>query len=344
MARNSLDALMALLIPEVKRIFLRTMQDIVDDAILKDIIKAVESNNPEKAFKALGFTPQALYPIIEAIDDAFKRSGYSVSDNFPSKLIAPDGSKFTFHFDMRNESVENYLEYHSSSLVTRLTEEARLNVRSMLQRGIAAGNNPRTTALNIVGRIDPVTKKRVGGTIGLTTTQELWSANTRRNLEDLDKKYFTRELRDKRFDSIVKKAIAEKKPLSEDDISRIVTAYNNKALKYRADVIARTETIQAMNRSEWEAHKQVLETGAIEENDIKRHWDSAGDSRVRWSHKAMDRKYEKTGVGINEPFISPSGAKMMYPGDSSLSAEGDETIMCRCRVRTKVDWFANLKG
>lgn len=341
-SRTTVDALMALMIPEIREMFLETIQGIVDDAILQDIISAIESDNPEAAFKAIGFTQAALYPIIEKIDEAFKRSGYATADSFPTYLNAPDGTKFVFRFDMRNPNVEQYLREHSSALVTRLTEEARDNVRTTLERGAIAGNNPRTTALDIVGRVDPVTKKRVGGIIGLTVNQEMWSSNTKRDLQNLDKKYFTRTLRDKRFDSLVKKAIESGKPLSDDTISKIVTSYNNRALKYRADVVSRTETLHAAQAAEWQAHKQLIETGAVKENDVKRHWDSSGDSRVRWSHSNMDKKYQKKGVGVDEPFISPSGARMMYPGDASLGASGNETIMCRCRVRIKVNWFGNL--
>jgi hypothetical protein len=51
---------------------------------------------------------------------------------------------------------------------------------------------------------------------------------------------------------------------------------------------------------------------------------------------------EGQAVGLDEPFISPTGAKMMHPGDTSLGAGGDEVIMCRCRARLKVDWLTDL--
>lgn len=342
MPKNTIDNLIALMTPEIRDIFIATIQDIVDSAILKDIVEAIEAGDAEAAFRAAGFSSQALFPIVQAIDNAFQRGGYATVDGFPTYLESPLGGRFVFRFDMRNPRVEQYLKERSSALVTRLTDEARDNVKVTLERGMIAGDNPRTTALNIVGRIDPVTKKRIGGIIGLTVNQENWSAGAKRDLQQLSKKYFTRELRDKRFDSIVKKAIFENKPLSEETVSKLITSYNNRLLKYRADSIARTETIQAMNRSDWEAHKQLIDSGSLPASALTRHWDSAGDGRVRWSHNAMDKKYEKKGVGVDEPFISPSGAKMMHPGDTSLGASGSETIMCRCRVRTKVDWLAKL--
>lgn len=340
---KQLDSLEALKIPEVREIFLETMQGIVDDAILSEIIKAVEKNDVDAVMRAIGFNQAKLNPIIDAIEDAYKKAGVTIGASYPT-LIMPDLSKLVFVFDVRNVRAEQYLREKSSSLITLLTDEARENVRITLEKGLIQGNNPKSTALDIVGRVDPVTKKRIGGIIGLTNTQEVWQSNTRKSLENLDKKYFNKTLRDKRFDSIVKKAIKENKPLPKDTIDKIVTSYKNKALKYRADVISRTEVIQAINAADWESHKQLIETGSkITENDVKRFWDSSNDQRVRWSHARMDIKYEKNGIGINEPFESPTGARMMFPGDSSLGADGNETIQCRCRVKIKVDWSAMLE-
>jgi hypothetical protein len=166
----------------------------------------------------------------------------------------------------------------------------------------------------------------------------------RAELSDLDSNYFTRELRDKRFDSIVKKAIDSETPLSDDTISKIITSYNNRLLKFRADTVARTETIQAMNAADWEAHKQLVETGVVGASAVERLWDGVGDNRERWSHQQMDAKYgtQGKGVGLNEPFVLPSGHKLMFPGDTSMGADGAETIGCRCRVKAKVNWFAGL--
>ncbi|WP_230079793.1 hypothetical protein, partial [Alteripontixanthobacter maritimus] len=50
-------------------------------------------------------------------------------------------------------------------------------------------------------------------------------ANARQELEELNGEYFTRKLRDKRFDGIVRKAIATGKPLSVADVERIAGRY-----------------------------------------------------------------------------------------------------------------------
>lgn len=337
--RQTLDYLIDLFTPEIRDAFLASMQGVVDDAIIEDMLIAIQNGDPAAAFQALGFTPASMAPLMKTIDRAFERGGVLTGEQFPQYLNTPSG-RAVFRFDVRNSRAEGWLRDHSSQLVTRLTDEARGNLRSVLERGMIDGRNPRTIVKDIVGTYDPQTKQRVGGIVGLTATQERWVANTRRDLQNLDPNYFTRELRDKRFDSVVRRAIDDGRPLPASTIEKLVTAYKSGALRYRGETIARTEAIQSLNRSEWEAYQQAADMGAVRRSDIQRHWDSAGDSRVRWSHKAMDSKYQATGVGLEEPFVSPSGARMMFPGDTSLGAPADEVVNCRCRVRIKVDFLA----
>jgi hypothetical protein len=337
--KQTLDYLIDLFTPELRNAFLAAIQGIVDDAIISDMIEAIQNGDPVKAFQALGFNEAAMRPLTAAIEAAFERGGVLTGENFPKYLNTPSG-RAIFRFDIRNARAEAWLRDHSAGLVTRLTNEARENVQVVMQRGMIDGRNPRSVALDIVGRIDPSTKMRTGGVVGLTTQQESWVANTRRDLNNLDERYFTRELRDKRFDRIVARSIADGRKLPAETIDKIVTAYKNNALRYRGENIARTEAIQSLNRSEWEAHMQAVDIGALNRRDVRRHWDAAMDGRTRWSHAAMDRTYQDNGVGLDEPFVSPSGARLMFPGDTSLGAPAEEVVNCRCRVRLKVDFLA----
>lgn len=345
--RQTLDYLIDLFAPEIRDAFLASIQGIVDDAIIEDMITAIENGDPVAAFQALGFTPAAMRPITSIIERAFERGGVLTGQNFPEYMNTPSG-RTVFRFDVRNSRAEAWLRDHSSGLVTRLTDEARANVQTVLQRGMIDGRNPRNVALDLIGRVTKVVNPetgiaenhRTGGIIGLTTGQERWVDNTRRDLINLDKSYFNRDLRNKSYDAVVQRAIDEGRQLPASTIDKITNAYKNNALRYRGESVGRTEAIQSLNRSEWEATMQAVDIGALRRQDVTRHWDSAGDSRVRWSHKAMDAKYQATGVGIDEPFVSPSGAQMMHPGDTSLGANAAEVVMCRCRVRMKVDFLA----
>lgn len=343
MAYSSLEQIILLSIPEVQKIFLKVMQDIADSAAINEMIAAIESNDPERLFKATGFSSAALNPILDTIEKIYLDGAETTASTFPKRIRTPTGM-LMFRFDMRNPRVEEDLRQTSSALITRLTDEARDNVREILQQGMIAGKNPRRTALDIVGRIDPVTKKRMGGVIGLTNNQTRWVENTDRYLRSLDPKYLNLKLRDKRFDSIVKKAITSGKELSDTDVERIVTAFKNRALRFRAETIARTETIQSLNRGEYMAAMEVIREGGLSNEAIRKYWDDIGDGRTRHSHRVMGEKYSKDkGIPVDQPFEFPNGMKMMYPGDSSLGATVGEIANCRCALRMKVDFLMGVE-
>lgn len=335
--RQILDALIDQFAPEIRAAFEAAIADIVDNVTLNDVIKAIEDGDIERAFQTLGYSPAAMRPISAAIESAFERGGVATGDTFPKRLNTPNG-KAVFRFDVRNSRAEAWLRDKSSTLISRIGDETRANVRTIVTRGMQAGTNPRNVALDIIGRIDRATGKRVGGIVGLTPNQEFWVASARNKLEHLDAGYFKLSLRDKRFDSTVQAAINDGKPLPSDTIDKLITRYKDNALKYRGETIARTEAMQSLNASEYEAIRQAIDMGAINQSNVQRIWDSAGDKRVRDTHRHLDGQ----SVGFDEPFVSESGARLLYPGDTSLGADAAEIINCRCRARLKVDWLADL--
>jgi len=333
--RPTLEALLKLLTAEMQSAFLMAIQGVVDQVILAEVIDAIVVGDAERAFELLGFNPGALRPITNAIERMYEQSGDWTADGYPRQPGYP-----YFRFDVKNPTAEKWMKDKSSELISRLTDEARTNVRTTLQDAIQRGRNPRNTALDIVGKVNRQTGKREGGTIGLTVNQENWVRSLRTNLEQLNPNYFTKELRDKRFDPAVKKAIDSNTPLAADVVDKLVDRYRSNALKYRGEMIARTESIHAFNAAELESARQVVATGAVRDKDVKREWDSAGDRKVRPAHKVMDGQQ----VGLDEPFRSPDGAFLMYPGDTTLGAPASDVINCRCRVKTVIDWIGAAVG
>lgn len=339
----NLDKLEALKIPEIQKIFLEVMQNIVDRSMLNEMIQAIKTNDINRLFRATSFTPAALEPLVAAIEQMYKDGAETTVSSWPKKIITPSGPAI-FRFDMRNPAVEYDLRSNSSAMITRLTDEARENVRMTLERGMIAGENPRTTALNIVGRYDPTSGKRIGGVIGLTNPQAAAVDNVERYLQARDPRYLKMKLRDKRFDHIFTAALRDDKPLKADTVSRMVTRYKDGALKYRADTIARTETVQSINRAEAAANKQIVDDGLVERDSVTKEWDDVGDKKVRTTHRQLARKYGKEkGIPMDEPFVTNGGDKLMFPGDNSLAAPAREIINCRCRVRYRIDWFAGVE-
>jgi len=324
--------------PTIAEAFRSAIQGVKDTVLITDLVGALEAGDPIRALRVLGFNDAAMRPLTAAIEQAFENGGITAASAFP-RLTDGLGTRAVFRFDVRNSRAEAWLRDRSSRLVSRINEQTLENIRNTLNDGMRLGTNPRETALNIVGRLDPATGQRAGGIIGLTPMQERWISSARAELADPEtaSNWFTRKRRDKRFDSIVRKSIEDNVPLDTVTINKLTTRYSDSMLKLRGDTIARTESIAALNQSAQESLQQAVDNGSIDKSAVKRIWDSAGDDgRTRESHLIMDGQ----AVGLNEPFTAPDGSRMMYPGDTSLGASAEETINCRCRVRLSVDWLA----
>jgi hypothetical protein len=329
--------------PLIRAAFLAAIQDVKSTAVLTAIIEAIEAGDLQRAFRSLGFSEAAMRPLTLEIERAFEAGGMMVADSIPGNV---DGnvsvSRAVFRFDVRNSRAEAWLRDHSSTLVTRITTEQMEAVRTSIQSGMTAGTNPRTIALDLVGRIDPTTQRRVGGIVGLSAPQERYVANARRELSDptTASKWFSRDRRDARFDSIVQRSITTGEPLDAATIQRLTGKYADSLLQLRGETIARTEALQSLNQSQDEAFRQAIDQGVVNKSAVKRVWDSTGnDGRTRDTHLEMEGQT----VGLDEPFTTPGGDKLMFPGDWSLGAPPEEIINCRCRVRMDVDFLAGVK-
>lgn len=336
--QQKLAALIASMTADVRDTFLAAISAVTDSVLVSELTEAIEAGQYDKVFALLNIAAPVFRPFTRALETAFESFAAWKGATFPKRVQTPAGSMM-FRFDMTNERAEKWLKEQSSGLISRVQDETRQNIRNIMTEGMQAGRNPRNVALDIVGRYDPQSGKRVGGIIGLTRNQENWVRSARTKLEQLDETYFDMKLRDARFDETVRKAIASGKQLPVETVDKLITRYKDNALKARAENIARTEMAQSLNQSEYEATKQAVDSGAIRAQAVTREWDSAGDSRVRPAHKIMDGQR----VGLDEPFIAPDGQRLMFPGDVSLGASADLTAGCRCRVKTVIDWFDGVE-
>lgn len=337
---TTLDKLELLSIPEIQELFLNTMGEAADRAIIKEMIIAIEANDIERLMRVSGYSEAALNDLLAGLQEVFNKSGKIVVSDWPRQVSSVSGIIQPI-FNIRNRAVVEQLSILSSTLISNITEEVRGTIRIALNEGFTRGENPLTTALKIAGRINPTTRKREGGLIGLSSNQTRWSLSVRRHLESGNNQYFKMSLRDKRFDSVVKKAFKEGKPLTVETIQKLTTAYNNKALRYRSELIARTETLGAINRASHAAHLQGIDEGLFSRNHVKKIWDDVGGPEVRHTHKELGvRNGPKGAIDIEEPFTTTTNERLMFPTDSTLGAGVEEIANCRCKARYKVDWLA----
>lgn len=330
------DDLFAKYEPVIRDAFLAAIDDVTSNAQVGVIISALERRDIEAAIEALHLDQPAFDGFQTAIANAYSEGGASTVSGLGA-LRDPQGARFVLRFDARNPRAETWLKSNSSNLVTRIIDEQKSSLRGALLEGLSAGRNPRSTALDIVGRLDKATGKRVGGLVGLSAVQERAVAKARQELSTGDyAAYLTRARRDKRFDKTIAAAAKAQKALTEEQIGKMIGRYSDSLLLLRGETIARTETLASLHESQDEAMQQLVSTGKVQANQIRRVWNATKDKRTRPDHAAAHGQ----SVGLNELF-DIGGKPMRYPGDPAGGPEN--VINCRCAVVMRIDWLSNIR-
>lgn len=221
-------------------------------------------------------------------------------------------------FDQTNEWAVRAMRAQRLDIISGFTLQQQEATKLALTYGIARGENPKELA------------QTFRSAIGLTPRQVQYVENYRRALEAGNLSSLTRELRDKRFDAAVRRAAAGGKPLTADEINRMVARYQEKMIQHRATVIGRTQALRAVHEGGHAMFVQAIEEGTLDANNLEQRWNTAKDERVRGTHKTMHGQIRLFG----EPFISGAGVLLRYPGDPSAPA--NEIIQCRCTLGTRI--------
>ena len=336
-----IEALLAEQEPRIKAAFWQAVYDARSTARIEDVGAALERGDINAAAELLQIDRVLLAPLDQAIQSSYIAGGNVAMDAIVA--TAPRALRLVMRFDAGHPQAAQWLRTNSSTLVTEIVADQREGVREALRVGMEAGRHPRNVALEIVGRVDRVTKRRTGGLLGLTSQQMGWVQNARAELLSGDPAmmaaYLDRKLRDRRFDPLVKRAIREGRALTQAEADKVSGRYADKALKYRGEVIARTEALEAFSHSQWESIRQLVDSGKVRADQVTKVWSATLDGRTRDTHVALHNRK----ADMDEAFVSPlSGARMLYPRDRSLAAPGSETILCRCFMQPRVDWIAGL--
>ena len=328
----STDQISADKIKSMRAAFEDAVNSIRSASTLKAVQDAIAAGDVDRLIRILGLDETTFAPLTEALRDSYITGG-----QYAAEVLTPiptvDGP-VAFRFDLTATEAARWISTESSRMVTEMLDDQKQMVRSVIAAGTQAGIGPRQQALDLVGRVGTNGVRR-GGFVGLTTQQAGWVSSARDELAAGDPHYFTRSLRDKRFDAVIRRAIKDGKPVPKKTIDAAITAMQSRAQKYRGDVIARTEAIKGLRAGQAEGIVQGIRKGDIEPSDVTIRWDATGDSRTRLDHMMME---DKT-VRLGQPFTLPDGSNMMYPGDDSLGAPAGQVIQCRCRAEYKVDFI-----
>lgn len=293
---------------------------------LDELAFLIDTGRLEEAFRIVG---RAAGRLGLAYQQSFVRAGAETGE-----WLTREVAEVVIDFDQTNVRAVRRMQENQLRLVREFTEQQRRATQQALVRGITEGLNPREQA------------RAFRESIGLTSTQERWVANYERQLRELDRGALQRRLRDRRFDTTVRRAISNDEPLTEQQIERMVQRYRERWRKHRSETIARTESLRSVHEGVDEMYTQAVEAGELQPDQFVRIWNTARDERVRTfnttggatSHASMHGQERPPGV----PFTSGGGNSLMFPGDSS--APGIDTINCRCSVSTRILRLSELPG
>lgn len=319
-SRAYIEALIARLEPTLRREFMAALDDWRRNIDLQAVARALERGDVAGAVQAANIQPGALTGLARQMEGAFAAGGAAEAQGLRLNII----------FNARDFRSEAIIRESSSTLIQAVTEDTRATLRTVMADGLSRGQGAATTA------------RQIQPYIGMTEGQTRYALNFRRKLET-DPKALLVELerdnyknRDRRLDGIVRRAVKSGEPMAARDIDKIMAAYRNRSIAWRAKMIARSETLRSVNIGRFEAYRQAVDSGKVREQDIRRTWNATPDKRTRDTHAEMGGQT----VGLNEAFVSPSGARLRYPGDPLAPAH--ETINCRCNVTYRIDHLANV--
>lgn len=247
------------------------------------------------------------------LQDAMSESGRLVVEILPSGTITVPGYVPSVQFT--NPYAVQAVREYSFNMIREISTETRAAVRDSITTAVSQGRPPASVARDFKQ------------TIGLTVEQEKSVQNYRKYLETLNRDALRRESRDKRFDRTVEAAIKNDKPLSKANIDKMVAAFRRKREAQRAQTIARTESMSALDLGQDMALNQTSEDGALAP-DLTSDWHVARDGRQRDAHDVVPAMNPK-GVPYGEFFQTPLGP-MRYPRDRKYGTAAN-VINCRCR-------------
>jgi hypothetical protein len=289
----------------IRRTFLALVAEAKGLRSLEEILELV---NTGRTFEALALIEDVGPGLNEAITAAYISAGVSVAETLRGSITrAP-----LIRFDTLSARGVLQLQASQARLVRELTAQQSSALQIALRSGIGQGLTPKQIAASL------------RGSIGLTGVQAQSVANYRLLLTNLESAALARALRDKRFDGTVRRAILNGTPLTGQQIDRMVARYEQKLLTHRAQVIASTEALAAVNAGEAEMWAQAVDRG-LNAGLVEQTWHPRFVN-TRESHADMDGQIRPLGVA----FTSGAGVALRWPGDSSAPAR--EVVSCHCVV------------
>lgn len=305
----------------IRRAFLEAIRNASSAVDRERLIRLLEQGQVEQAAQLFRIDRGAIYPLEEAIRQAFIAGGLLTREELTT------GLRGQFGFDGRHPRAVEIADRQAAAQVTNITDDAVANARAVIRDGLDTNRSLAAVARDLRGQI--IGRRLNGGVIGLTQPQTERLLNLREMLADPERigEYFKGNRpryaeSNRRFDAMVRRAIRDGRALSQSDIDKIAQAYRVKATGRRATRVAQHEARLAQSGGRDEAYQQLLESGRVEAITIR--WQHTRTKDQRDDHAAIDG----TVINVGEDFVLSDGTRMKHPHDPAGGIK--HTAGCKC--------------
>jgi hypothetical protein len=245
---------------------------------------------------------RALNPSTQALTQGVLRSARQTIPLLPARA-----RDIIVGFNELNPNIIDAIRALDTATIRTLVPEMQTAIRQSVEAGIRDGINPRAMA------------RELRETIGLAPNQSEAVRNFRRKLEGgpraaVYKDALDSPLRDRRFDSVVRRAMANGEKLTPAQIDRMVSAYQRRFIARNAETHARTAALDAQKVGQQLAWEESKASGALGDAEVIAVWVTNLDGRERPEHNAAN--------GITRPLDGVYSTGQSYPGEGEWN--------CRC--------------
>jgi hypothetical protein len=284
--------------PEIQQAMLRAFQIIRESLSDAELERIVASGAIDQLFVRVlteAVLDRAFIPLRQRIRQATERQVKFAAADLPGR--GKVNGQISVSFDVLNPKVIEAVRALDTKVVQTLKSDVVDVVRAHVENGLRDGVNPRVVA------------RELGQVIGLAPNQEAAVRNFRKLLEDGDPDALVRKLRDRRFDSTVRRGA-----LGPEQIEKMTDAYRRRMIAFNAETNARTASLDSMRAGQRLSWQSAIDSGIVDGSRLVKRWSGVLDARERPEHVAME--------GETVPFDQPFSNGEMTPGES--------TYNCRC--------------
>lgn len=280
---------------DVRLRFLKAIEQIRGTVEEAKLLAAIETGSVDQVVAALGLDEKMAEALrsslLPPLEDTVIESGRTA----PAASM-PKGAEIQMRFDLANPNTTRFLRSYEFDLIRQVSDDTRTAIRGVVQHAFQYGGHPKEQA------------RQIKEMIGLTDNQTKAVQNFRQMLESGDRQALQRELRDRRFDPSLRRALGRNADagLPKSKIDTMVSRYRDRMLQARATNIARTETINAAQAGQQMAWEQAADKGLLSRSTLKQGWLVTPDDRLCLICAAIPL-LNPDGVSLGGYFATPVG-------------------------------------